>query len=357
MKKWLFGVIACFFLIIGALVYRSSTMDLEDYMKAADRFAQQDNQQLVIFNLNKALEKAAKRYGDVSPETAEIYCRLGSETDQADEAEEYFGKACSIYEALEEPGEMARIQYMAGVSLIGLRKQEAAGKAFEEAIRLYEENGYETADNLCMAYMQMADMQEDVEASISYLHKAEELTGELSPEQETGIQRSLYASLGIAFFWEEDYDKALTYYEKLMDRSDEGIKTADASLMYGACLAYTGDTKAAGACLDQAIETFRQAGESTYYLQCSMAYTNRALVYAYQDQPDPEKAMECGKKALSYFTDRRSIGTVDMRFMEYCKKIMTDVFKKAYPDKELWQFDDWFAANSRLHATSYEYTF
>lgn len=358
MKKWIFFVLAAFFLFIGLLVYRSASMDMEDYLKSAEKFQQEGTEDMVLFNLQKALEKCVERYGENSGEAAEIYRKLGKAESYDEQSAEYFDKACAIYEEIGMPGKAADLWYENGVKLAKNRQREAAKDALLKAAAAYEEYGYEDADRLCVGYCYLAVLQDEAAEGLRYYHLAEEAMDGLTEENRTQVAGKIYSGTAEIFFGDEKYEEALAYYKKHFETQESaGVEAAELADDYNfaaACLAYLGELKEAGEYLDKAVAAYESA-ENIDYQGLSIAMVHRALIDGFSENPDGEQVMEYGSTALAYYTGRGMITQSDMNCMGYCRAVMLTVFKTVYPDKKEYQFDEWYKANTRLRATTYQF--
>lgn len=354
MKKMPFIVLGLLFIIVGLIVYSGSSMNMEDYLNSAQKFSEEGNYDQAVYSFNKALEKAGNQYGEISSEAAGIYVKLGRMNQRKEDVTENLDKAYSIYEALNEPDHMAEVQLYKGMKLTGLKENEAGSEALLNAIELYKEFGYENSDNLCLAYVTLADLQEDFKEAKKYLNSAQGLMEGLSSEGYETIASEFYLTAAVVCFKDEDYQQALVYYKSLMEMMKDPLEAADVSVMYGACLIYVGRLKEAEECLDRAIAVFEETANGSY-IAYSIALAYRGLAYANEAGADAKKAMEYGEKALSIYTTRRTIKTADMRGMEQCRLVMQEVFKKVYPGEKASMFNNWYDRNSRLTATTYYY--
>lgn len=361
MKKWI-GIILLIFLAgIGFMVYRYASMDVEDYVKLAEKFKEKNNYDSAIFSLEKALEKSLSKNGNMSEETAKIYRKLGSVERDLTKAAEYFDRAYLIHEIDNQLDEALDTLFEKGVMWIkGLpATAENMEEAFKKVTELYQENEYENSDSLVLCYYYLSYYNEDPAAQIEYYKKGEAQIGHLSPGREREISRIFYEEIAWFYANRKDFDNALAYCDKLevllKDVTDVKGKAALAGVyrLSGICMIYTGDQISAKERLEKSITMFEELESQKYYTRLASAYTYLALSYSYQNEPDAEKMMECGKTAFSYYTDKETLTNIDLADIESLKLILREAYEKVYPQKEVWEFDDWFGENVEMKATNY----
>lgn len=361
--KWAYAVIIVFIVGIGFMFYRANSMGIEDYLELAEVFEEKGSYKDVDFNLKKALKISQKTYGEISAESANIYRKLGAAEQDLSKGTEYFDKAALIYELEGCMGEAPNVQYEKGILLTkGLPKtKENAEDAFQRVLELYQNNKYEDTDSFSMSCYYLAYLQEDTELRLEYLKKGEAQLSSLSPGGEQEICETLYSGLAMAYSSDRDFNSSLKYHEKILHMlegtSDAAKKVllANTYRMSGACLIYVKDTAEALKRIENAIIIYEEMGSSSYYTEMASSYVYLALAYASQNVPNAEKMLECAETAFTYYKNRDAITNFDLDNIEVLKTIIRKAYETAYPEKEEWEFDDWYNSNTKWNASTYQY--
>lgn len=362
-KKWTCGVFAVLLLMIGSIVYRGITMDVEDYLKLADEMQGTENYGQLMIQLESALKKSIKKYGDISEETAGIYERMGKAERNLSSASEYFDRAVLIYEILGRSDKVPSALCDKGVKLLGGGEAAAkeAEKVFQKAVNFCLENEIDDAALLCRGYYHLSLFPEDEDAQLEYLSKGEALLPQLKPEQKNEICRDFYNRTGLVYFWQEKYMESLEYWRKLVslykDAVDESQKEtlADGYMYEGACLAYMNHFTEADPKIKEALELYGQGDPERLYSKKAQAYAYLSLSSAIKEKPDAAEMLRCGEKALSYYTGRSRITNIDMINMEQMKATLYVAYLRAHPGKDEQDFGSWYRKSANLTASSYYY--
>lgn len=362
-KKWTYAVIILFFAGIGFMIHRANSMGIEEYLELAEVFEEKGSYENVIFNLEQALKESQKTYGDTSAESADIYRKLGAAERDLSKGTEYFDKAVLIYEIEGRMEEVPAVQYEKGIMLMkGLpATREKVEAAFQKVMDLYQDNEYENSDSYCMSCYYLAYLQGDTELQLEYLKKGEARLSSLSAEGERKILQTIYSGLSMVYSSGQDFNSSLEYHEKILQMlegtTDEAEKVllADTYRLSGACLIYVKDITKAMERIGKAIAMYEEIGNGSYYAETASSYVYLALVYASQNEPDAEKMLECGETAFSYYKSLDTITNVDLGNIEVLKMVMHEAYQKAYPEKEEWEFDDWYNSNTKWNASTYHF--
>lgn len=361
MKKWIFLIMSLVVIGIGSLIYQSISTGTDDYLELAEKFRQMGADDQELFNYQKALESSIKENGTVSLKTAEIYRKLGNKEKDLTRAAEAFDKAILIY-AMEDEHKLPDIYYEKGYQLLwgGERTKKETLEAFQEVIRLYEENQYENSNSLCMSYYYIAFLQEEEADKLMYLKKAEEHLSDLTELQSWDISTVIERAIAIMLFSEGEFTNALSYYDNLIEKSEMSEEErawyiyADASYMSGACLTFLERVDESEDRIKKAIEIYSQKDDGSLYYEQASAHTFLAFAYANMEPPKREDALEAGIDAFSFYKQRDVITNIDMQKMEEMKVYLQVAYEKMYPEKESWEFESWFDENARVNTRNYQ---
>lgn len=362
-KKWIGAAALLLIAAIGLFALNVHNRDADYYLEWADKYVRQGNYDLTIINLEQALEKSKKTYGDASVETADIYRKLGGIEKNQDTACEYFDKAILIYEIEGKADAVPEILCEKGFMYAnkGGAFFPQAMEIFQTVIDDYRENGYEDVTALCISYCMAAQFSEAVEEQLEYLKKAEQLLERVRPEKKFECSETVYEGTASVTFYNKDYRRSLDYWEKLLELTGDAAdnllkqKKAESYQMSGACLAYLGETEEAEAQLKTAVGIYEEIGSSVCYDGLALSYASLALTYAGQGNAGTEKMQEYGKNALACYTERESITNIDIANMEALRPMLQDAYEMAYPEQSTGSFDSWFSRNSQMKATSYHF--
>ncbi len=358
-KKWTFMILIVLAGGILILVIRGGSFDREDYLQRAEYWIQKGKREQAYYSLEKALEKSRKAYGEISGETAEIYRKLAGQERDLSRGGEFFDRAIKIYqlEGLEE--QVWETYFEKGcMYLLGKKAtSEQAEDAFLKVIENTDIASCENTDNLCLSFYYVSLYQDGLEEKLAFLQKGEQILGQLSAEKEVVISEKIYGGIASVYFEEKNYEKALPYYEKVrgLEGEQAGKITADGNNMSGLCLAYLGETETAAERAKEAIGIFEKLGSGDYYRDLSVSYAILAISYAEQEQAEEETVLSYGKKALSYYEELETITNADITYLKMVKMLLWEMFQRLYPEKEYWEFEDWYNKNLKLKAGVYQF--
>lgn len=353
MKKWTLAVMIILTLGTGLMACKENTEGADDYLESAKQYAEEGSYDQVILNMEKALQESRKQNGDSAVETGEIYRKLANIVKDLNQALEYFDKAILIYEIADRPIDAAQVCYEKGMVLTNANAMywDDAKDTFKSVVERCLEHGYDNADIFCMSYYYLAEYAENLEERIDYLKKADALLKETSEENQKTLTGIIKLSIGEGYFIQEKYQESMEYYETALEEikasesgSDQGM-TGTAYRQAGACLLYLGNVEQAKEKLEQAVSVYQKLEINDYYLPLAQAYVYLSKAYAAQEIPDTEKALEYGLKAMDCYKGR-SIVTSDAYYqMEALKEHMKEIYQMVYPEKEDWEFDEWYEKN------------
>ncbi|MCI8837643.1 MAG: tetratricopeptide repeat protein [Hungatella sp.] len=351
MKKWVMFVMAVMAVVIMAMVYKSCSMELEDYLELAETFHERGAYDRELFNLEKALERALKIYGPEALETADIYRKIGLASRDSDVIAESFGNAIAIY-GLTGKKELAHLYYERGMRLMELDRDYLVDQVcqnLEAAAMLYETYGYGCSDELCQSYLALARLEEDGGERWAYLEKAGSHFWEISKANSWELGNGIYRAMGTHCLNEGMYEEAFEIFNDMLIRAEDSSREdtrkvmAEAQYMSGAALALLYKGEEGIERIEEAMayyEMLRGTGKSDRdgALACSFL----ALAYGSADPPSQEKVLAYGEKALLYYTVRDSLSSEDEKEMEYIEEILETAYDRAFPERGEWDFYRWY---------------
>jgi len=361
MKKVLLIANILLFMLLSACTSNKSDKEeqIEAHLDAAEAEYKQHKRveawQDVWKEADKALKLSIKYYGEDSPKTGEVYLMRGYYSYYLDDSLSDIETAERIFEKSGNMEGMAKTYYMYGTKYKIAEDYSKAINAAEKALSYCDQCQGDMSKLKYDIYMLMENvenMRDYYEEALEYCKKAEVFWNQLSGDEKDKEAILLYHNMGVCYMDIKDYKLAAESFEKVYEYESASGYEIELQQAVGESYTYGGMCYALFGEYDKAIGYFNKALDRLD--KCSApeeweyaeTYSFLAIMYTTDEMRDYGKAVECGLYACKYYSEQPEPSADDLANLINEKDNLKDYFEKSGMAEDQ-DFETWYEENMR----------